>query len=289
MDTKLIDMHTHSTYSDGELTPNKLIKKAIDNNIGTIAITDHNSINGLKNINYNDDIIKNSNINIINGVELSAKVDHGQMHILGYDFDINNEYLNNELFKQKENSLQNVLSVMEQIKRDYKIVFGYNDIIELITADHNIGRPELAKLCVKYGFANSVQEAFTKYLNPAKDKVRGTNKRTKYDECIHMIKEANGIPILAHPKSLELSEKDFLITLKNLIQCGLMGIEVYHSSHTKGEMVYYKRIAQEYNLLISGGSDYHGEHVKPDVKIGTGINNNLKIKKLSLIDYIKNR
>ena len=94
MNGKLIDMHMHSTYSDGELTPNELINKAIDNNIGTMAITDNNSINGLKNINYE---LINNDIDIINGVELSAKVDHGQMHILGYDFDLNNEYLNQEL------------------------------------------------------------------------------------------------------------------------------------------------------------------------------------------------
>lgn len=287
MTNKLIDMHMHTTYSDGELSPNELIKKAIDNNIGTIAITDHNSVNGLKAIEYTSEI--KNNINIINGVELSAKVDHGQMHILGYDFDINNEYLNNELFKQKENSLNYILSVMEQIKRDYKIIFGYYDIVKLVTANHNLGRPDLAKLCVEYGFADNIKDAFTKYLNPAKEKIRGTNKRITYEECIHIIKEANGIPVLAHPKSLELSEKDFLILLRDLIKCGLMGIEVFHSSHSKEEMDYYLKIANEYNLLISGGSDYHGEHVKPDTMIGTGVNNNLKIKKLSLVDYIKKR
>ena len=104
-----------------------------------------------------------------------------------------------------------------------------------------------------------------------------------------MIKSANGIPVLAHPKSLELSEKEFLITLKNMIQSGLMGIEVYHSSHTKEEMEYYLSIANKYNLLISGGSDFHGENVKPNTKLATGVNNNLKIKSLSLVDYIKKR
>lgn len=287
MADKLIDMHTHTTYSDGELSPNELIEKARKNNIRTIAITDHNSINGLKAIDYSSEII--NDIDIINGVELSAKIDHGQFHILGYDFDINNEYLNNKLFIQKENSLNYILSVMEQIKRDYNIIFGYNDIIELVTANHNLGRPDLAKLCIKYGFANNVNEAFIKYLSPAKEKIRGTNKRTTYEECIHIIKEANGIPVLAHPKSLELNEKDFLILLKNLIKCGLMGIEVYHSSHSKEEMDYYLKIANEYNLLISGGSDFHGEQVKPDTMLGTGVNNNLKIKKLSLVDYIKKR
>ena len=289
MENKLIDMHTHSTYSDGELTPEELIKEAIKHNIGIMAITDHNSIEGIKTIDRNSQYIQESGIKIINGVELSAKVDKGQMHILGYDFDINNEYLNEQLFLQKENSLNYILSVMEQIKRDYGIIFGYNDIVNLVTANHNLGRPDLALLCMKYGYVKNVNEAFEKYLNPAKEVVRDTNKRITYKECIYMIKQANGIPVLAHPKSLLLNHEEFISLLEKMIDCGLEGIEVFHSTHTKEEIKYYEMIAQKYNLLISGGSDYHGATVKPDIQLGTGKNNNLHIKKLSLIDYIQKR
>ena len=92
--------------------------------------------------------------------------------------------------------------------------------------------------------------------------------------------------MLAHPKSLKLDEEEFLKVLRNMIDCGLMGIEVYHSSHSKEEMGFYLKIANEYGLLVSGGSDYHGKGIKTDIELGTGKNNNIKIKKLSLVDRL---
>lgn len=282
---KLIDMHTHTNFSDGELSPQELIRLAIDKNIGILAITDHNTIDGLKTINRNNIDIVNSGINIINGIEFSIKREKGQMHILGYDFDLNNKNLNDKLHELKENSLHSVLSVMEQIKRDYGIRFSYEDIKDLINSNHNLGRPDLAKLCIKYGYASSVKEAFDKYLSPAYEITRQSNNGISYPECLNLISNSNGISVLAHPKSLELEKKEFLILLKDLIKCGLKGIEVYHSSHTIDEMDFYLKVANEYNLLISGGSDYHGSIVKPDIEIGRG-KNNLKIKNLSLVNEI---
>ncbi len=285
-DDKLIDMHTHTNYSDGELAPQELIKLAIDKNIGTLAITDHDTIEGIKTVNKQDKIIVDSGIEIIDGIELSAKVDKGLMHILGYGIDINNMELNKKMITLRDNSINSVLSVMEQIKRDYGIRFGYDDIKELVNANHNLGRPDLAKLCVKYGYATTSQDAFDKYLIDAHNKTRQTGKGLQYQECLELIKDSGGIPVLAHPKSLELSEKEFLILLKEMISCGLKGIEVYHSSHSKEEMDYYLEIANKYGLLISGGSDFHGKSVKPDIELGTGKDNNIKIKKLSLLDKL---
>ena len=283
---KIIDMHTHTNYSDGDLSPQELIKLAIDKKIGTLAITDHDTIEGIKKVNKNEDIIVDSGIKIINGIELSAKADKGRMHILGYGIDLNNKALNKKMIDLKDNSINSVLSIMEQIKRDYGIKFSYKDIKELVNANHNLGRPDLAKLCIKYGYANTVQDAFDKYLIDAYNKTRKTGKGLQYQECLELIANSGGIPVLAHPKSLELSEKEFLILLKDMIRCGLRGIEVYHSSHTKEEMKYYLEIANKYGLLISGGSDYHGKTVKPDIELGTGKNNNIKIKKLSILNNL---
>lgn len=283
---KTIDMHTHTNYSDGDLSPGKLIRLAIDKRIGTLAITDHDTIEGIKKVNRNENIIVDSGIEIINGIELSAKTDKGRMHILGYGIDLKNKALNKKMIVLKDNSINSVLSIMEQIKRDYGIRFGYDDIKELVNANHNLGRPDLAKLCVKYGYATSSQDAFDKYLIDAYNKTRQTSKGLQYQECLELIKNSGGIPVLAHPKSLELSEKEFLILLKEMISCGLKGIEVYHSSHSKEEMNYYLKIANKYGLLISGGSDFHGKTVKPDIELGTGKDNNIKIKKLSLLDKL---
>ena len=175
---------------------------------------------------------------------------------------------------------------MEQIKRDYGIVFRYDDIKELVNSNHNLGRPDLAKLCVKYEYASSIQDAFDKYLIAAHNKTRITSKGLPYEECIELILQSKGIPILAHPKALELSENEFLILLKEIIIVGLKDIEVYHSSHTEEEIKYYLEIANKFNLLISGGSDYHGKTIKPDIELGTGKNNGIRIKKLSLIDKL---
>lgn len=283
---KIIDLHTHTNYSDGDLSPYELIRLAIEKRVGILGITDHDTLDGIKQIDKTNSLIVDSGIQIIDGVELSAKVSKGRMHILGYDIDINNVNINKEMEKIKDNSINSVLSIMEQIKRDYGIVFGYSDIKELVNSNHNLGRPDLAKLCVKYGYASSIQDAFNKYLIEAYNKTRSTSKGLSYQECIELILQSKGIPILAHPKSLELSEKEFLILLKEMINSGLKGIEVYHSSHTEEEIKYYLEIANKYDLLISGGSDYHGKTIKPDIELGTGKNNGIRIKKLSLLDKL---
>ena len=283
---KIIDMHTHTNYSDGDLSPQELIRLAIDKGIGTIAITDHDTIEGIKNVNRSEKIILDSGIEMINGIELSAKVNRGRMHILGYGIDLNNKTLYKKMVDLKDNSINSVLSIMEQIKRDYGIRFSYEDIKELVNSNHNLGRPDLAKLCVKYGYATTLSDAFDKYLIDAHNKTRQSNKGLQYQECLELIANSGGIPVLAHPKSLELSEKEFLILLKEMVSYGLKGIEVYHSSHSKEEKNYYLEIANKYDLLISGGSDFHGKTVKPDIELGTGKNNNIRIKKLSLLDRL---
>ena len=284
---KLIDLHTHTTSSDGDLSPQELIRLAIDKRIGIIAITDHDTIEGIKKVNRNEDIVVASGIKIINGIELSAKTDKGRMHILGYDIDLENSSLNKKMINLKDNSINSVLSIMEQIKRDYGIKFSYEDIKELVNANHNLGRPDLAKLCVKYGYATTFQDAFDKYLIDAHNKTRQTSKGLQYQECLELITNSGGIPVLAHPKSLELSEKEFLILLNEMISHGLQGIEVYHSSHTKEEREFFMEIANRYGLLVSGGSDYHGKSVKPEIELGSGINNNVLVRKLSILEKIK--
>lgn len=280
---KIIDLHTHTTYSDGELSPTKLINLAKQKNISTIAITDHDTLEGIKSIRKTF----NNSIQLINGIELTAKIDKGRMHILGYGINIYNEELNKKMIDLKTNSINSVLSIIEQLKKDHNIYFTYDELKELINSNHNLGRPDIARLLIKNGYVKTVQEAFDKYLIDAHNKIRNRKKGIDYAECIELIVKSGGIPVLAHPKTLELNDKELLYLIKDMINVGLMGIEVYHSSHTKKETEKYLNIANELNLLISGGSDYHGINTKPDIDIGTGKNNNLKIKHLSILDEIK--
>lgn len=286
---KVIDMHAHTNYSDGELSPIELIRHAIECKVGVIAITDHDTLNGIKSLDKKDPVIVDSGIQIIDGIELTAQPPKGTMHILGIDIDVNNKELNDEMTTLKNSSTNRTLSIMEQIKRDYNIIFSHEDIKELINSNHNLGRPDLAKLCVKYGYAESVPDAFQKYLIDAYNKTLTVNKRLSYEECIRLITGANGIPVLAHPKTLELTKDELITLIEQMVECGLKGIEVYHSSHTKEEMQMYLEIAKKFNLLVSGGSDFHGPKVKPTVHLGTGVDNNLNIKTLTLTNHIFSR
>lgn len=275
-----VDLHTHTNYSDGDLSPNELIKYAKEEGIEVLAITDHDTLNGIKNIK------NNYGIKIINGIEFSCKVDKGRMHLLGYGIDINNKELNDKINELRDNSLNTLLSIIVQIKVDYGIVFKYDDIKELINSNHHLGIPDLARLLMKYGYVNTVQEAFDKYLNDAYDKIRGTNKWLTYDEAIKLIINSGGIPVLAHPKSLNLSKKELLILIKNMISFGLKGIEVIHSSHNEEDIKLYLDIVNELNLLISGGSDYHGKITKPNIEIGKINNEDIKSKKLTILNKL---
>lgn len=281
----IIDLHIHSCYSDGEDTPNEIIRKAKQKGIKTLAITDHDTLLGNHNITLRKE--EREGIKIVPGIELTAKTSHGRMHILGYDINIDDDKLNNAIEKLRNNSVYSVISLISQLKKDYDITFSTEELQKLLITEKNIGRPDIAKLCIQNGYASCVKNAFDLYLEEAYQKTRTTNKGISYSDCISLIKNAGGIPILAHPKTLEKSKDELQKLVEEMILVGLEGIEVYHSSHTEKETKLYEVLAQKYQLLISGGSDYHGHSVKPDIELGTGKNNNLKIKELSLLNKIK--
>lgn len=280
-DVTYVDMHTHSVYSDGDLSPNELIKEAAKNNVSIISITDHDTLLGYKYLLSDKNNSELSLIKVISGIELSAKTDKGRMHILGYNFDLDNKELNEKITELKTNSFYSVLGIINQMRMDYGICFDADDIRDIFNKKGNVGRPDIAKLCIKYGYANSVQDAFDKYLNEAYQKTKVTNKGIPYEECIRLIKNAGGISVLAHPNQLLMDDEELEETLQKLIECGLDGIEVYHSGHSMEETEKYLALAQKYNLLISSGSDYHGKSVKPEIELGA-----CKVKKLSILDKI---
>lgn len=283
MNTGKIDLHIHSCFSDGEYCPSEIVEIAKRQGLDTISITDHDTLDG--NFKYYEK--ECDDICFIPGIELSAFSKKGRMHILGYGIDIYNKDLNDTLVNLKNNSVNSVLSVIEQIKRDYKIIFSYDDLKDLINSNHNINRVDIAKLCVKNGYAVNVRDAFDKYLIEAKKRVIGINNKLLPEECICLISDSGGIPTLAHPKSLELSDDELLKCVQRLASAGLKAIEVYHSSHSDEERRYYLDIAKRCNLLVSGGSDYHGPCVKPDIEIGSGKSNNLCINDLSILRQLK--
>ena len=281
----MIDLHIHSIHSDGTKTPSDLLNLAKEKNIKILAITDHDDIEGSKRIIETP----HEGITIYSGVELNAKVDKGQMHILGYNIDLENKELNDKLIELKENSRHNIMLYVNQLKEDYNIEFPQEDIDKILNREGNIGRPLLALLLIKYGYINSVPEAFDEYLNDKK--VRQHKMWITKEECIKLIINAGGIPVLAHPFTLKLTNEELKEEIKYLISLGLKGIEIVHSKSNNEQREYYKELASEFNLLTTGGTDYHGPEVKPNIELGTGIDNNVNIsdKDITLIDSIVSR
>lgn len=281
----MIDLHSHSTHSDGTLTPSELLILAKEKGIEYFAITDHDDIEGSKKLIES----KHDGITVYSGVELNAKVDKGQMHILGYNIDLYNEELNNRLKELKENSKHNIMLYVKQLKEDFNIELPQKDIDEILNREGNIGRPLLALLLIKYGYVSTVAEAFDKYLRD--DKVRNHKMWITKEECINLILNAGGIPVLAHPFTLKLTDEELHEEIKTLVDLGLKGIEIVHSNSNEEQREYYKQLAKEFNLITTGGTDYHGKEVKPNIELGTGIKGNVKLFKetISIIDRIETR
>lgn len=279
---EFMDLHIHTLYSDGDKTPKQIIQMAKEIGLTTIAITDHDMISGIKTLTEED----LEGINFISGVEMTAKVPRARMHILGYGIDIYNEFLNEKLDNRVD--VRNLLLYVEYLDKMFNIKFSQEELDKIISKPGNVGRPELGKLLIKYGYAADQDEAFDNYLNPVMDKCRHLKVGYSKEECIEMILEAGGIPVLAHPISLKLTEEELIKELKYLKSIGLMGIETRHIHHTPEYTNMLERIADELDLLKTGGTDYHGE-VKPKVKLGTGVNGNVYVTSSTMVDYLKER
>ena len=261
---KYADLHIHSNYSDGVKSPEEIIKTAIKDNIKYISITDHDSISSqyvTKN-NYKE-------INIIPGIELSTEYKEMELHILGYFMDIDNNGLQ-ELAKELNT---------QRIKRVEDILFKLNkydiklDIEDLaIDIDATVGRSHVANAMVKKGYFDNYKSAFRNFLIQGKPGyVKGF--RLNYKDCIDVINKAGGVAILAHPgqiyRKIEVEN-----ILKELRCFGLKGIEVYHPSHSQGDINKFFNLSKKYKLCITGGSDYHGKALGYDnLSIGSyGLN-----------------
>ena len=284
---KLMDLHTHSVYSDGCDTPEEIVKKAQDLNIGVLAITDHDNIEGSKELVK----LKPQGLEIYSGVELTAKVNKGRMHILGYNIDLDNLELNRVLKEQKEAAIYNLLLYIDILKKDFNLKIPNDEVDKIISIKGNIGRPQLALLLIKLGYASEVEETFQKYLIAAYEKVRKVKKGLTKEECIELINGAGGIAVLAHPNSLKLELQELKKEILYLKKIGLKGLETIHSNLSIQERMAYHKIALEERLLESGGTDYHGFEVKPDIELGRGRDSNVRIPKgsLSLTKCVKSR
>jgi predicted metal-dependent phosphoesterase TrpH len=275
---KYIDLHVHSTVSDGTYTPCELVKYAVQKKLAAIAITDHDCISGIK---IARECAKDKNLEIISGIEFSTRYKNREIHILGLCIDEDNKGLNNELENIiTDRNIKN-LRIIDKLR-----CYGIDITIEDVTSTYNshiYTRAHIAKAICDKGYASSIREAFDKYIGDNCPCYVPTEKVTP-QRVIELILSCGGVPILAHPTlyHMDLRELDSLIC--ELTKVGLLGIEGIYSLYTKSEERYIKDFADKYNLLISGGSDFHGDN-KPHIDLGVG-KGNLKIP-YSLLEKIR--
>lgn len=262
-----IDLHAHSTASDGTLSPTELVLYAKRKNLKAIAITDHDTVEGVEEALIAERTV---GIEVVPGIEISAEFPNSTLHILGYYIDFKDKtFLERLTILQKARAERNP-KIIRKLQA-LGLAIEYDEVREE-AGTGQVGRPHFAQVLVKKGYVKNTREAFDKYLTkgaPAyMDKFRFEAK-----DAINYIVESGGIPVLSHPFTLDYKNPQALESLvKTWMDFGLQGIEVYYSEHDQVQMRLYEEIAVKYNLLVTGGSDFHGNNLK-GIDLGTGRNN----------------
>lgn len=257
----MIDLHMHSTASDGQYTPEELVKLVKNAGIELMALTDHDSIAGVEEA---QQVAHQNGICCIAGIELSIRHEQ-ELHMLGLGIDTHNERLSRfceQLVRDRDTRADKIISYLEE--------FGLTVLrqeVEAKAGSNVIGRPHFAQVLLEKGYVSSIQEAFDRYLA-----TEGFSKierpKPSAEEGIHMIHEAGGIAVLAHPVSLKKSGADLKQEISELVKEGLDGIETYYSTHTEKQIQEYHELAKKYQLIETAGSDFHGEKIKPAIVLG---------------------
>lgn len=254
---KFADLHLHTIFSDSTYTPQELIEEASKTGLSCIAVVDHDSVAGIEpTLEY----ARIKDIELIPGIELSTEYDGLEIHILGYLIDCAQEDLKEKLAFLKRNRIERIYKIADKLK-DIGVRLNPQDVFAMANRG-TVGRLHIARVMVKDGCVGSTGEAFQKYIG---DKCPAYVCGFKFspEEAIKLIKDIGGIPVLAHPYSLNRDE-----LIPQFINAGLKGLEAYYPEHTPSMTQSYLKLAKKYNLLVTGGSDCHGL-AKPEVRIGS--------------------
>ncbi len=276
-----IDLHVHSTASDGTLSPHELAVHAKENGLSAIALTDHDTISGITECICTG---KEIDLLVIPGIELSAQYHHHEIHILGYYIDITSDVLNNHL----------KFLIQSRIKRNTVMLKNLNNLGLNITYDDLfidsddktvVTRSHFARALTLKGYTKSNKEAFDKYLTPGRP---AYVKRMHFSpsECISLIHKAGGIASLAHPTLYAMNHTEMKNMIKELSKLGLDAIESYYATYSESETASFLQLCENLKLIPTGGSDFHGEN-KPNLKIGVGYGHT--VVSASLLEAINER
>ncbi len=246
-DNGFVDLHVHTTYSDGTFTPEKVVEKAVEMGLKAIAVTDHDCVDG---IGPTMEAARGTGLEVIPGVEISAAKDETEIHILGYFIGWQDPFLLEIFRKMRENRTERMKKMIHLLHRQGIDLDA--DRVFAVVSEGTAGRLHLARVMAEENITRDEQEAFDRYIGNGKP-CHVAHKRLDYGKAIDIIKKAGGVPVLAHPGTMG---KDEYIPF--YVQAGLRGIEVYHSEHHTSTNDKYLAIARKYNLLVTGGSDCHG-------------------------------
>ena len=246
-----VDLHSHTTASDGALAPRELVRKAVKHGVRVLAITDHDSTEGLAEA--FDEASAHPGLRIVPGLEINCDVSNGEIHVLGYLVDHREPWFQEFLREQRAERVARVHRIAERLGAlglpiDPAEVFA-------ICKEGSAGRPHVAQVMVHHGYVKSVTEAFDRYLR-AGGPANVPRRRLTPVEAVAVIRRARGVPVLAHPG---LANRDDMIP--ELVDAGLMGIETYYAEHSPAQVRGYLEICDRHGLVATGGSDFHGPHV----------------------------
>ncbi len=259
----MIDLHTHSVFSDGTNTPEELVALAEERGLTAFALTDHDTVGGI------EPLLKaaeHSHVEVVPGIELSAECERGTMHILGYFIEHECDELLGKIEKVRTGREERNVEILKRLNK-LGYILMWSDVEKHAGCDV-IGRPHFADALVERGHVRSRKAAFDLLLGKGRP---AYVERYRYSarECIELIRRAGGVSVLAHPATVHVSDDQLRGLLKGLKERGLGGIEAYYAEHKPENIQKFCRWAKEFDLICTGGTDYHGRNT-PDLKLGTG-------------------
>jgi len=259
-----IDLHIHSTFSDGTMSPGELLDFAGRKGLKAISITDHDTVDGV--LNFADK--KKDGPELVPGVEIGADFGGVTIHILGYLFDPENRALGKKLVRIQGERKERNRQILLLLKKMDIVVSGAD--LCRVSKLGQTGRPHIAAVLLKKGIVKSVEEAFRRFLRQG---AAAYVPRFVYgaEEVFDMIRQAGGIGVLAHPLQLRRAGLDLDMAVRDLVQLGLDGIEVFYPTHSKKTRIALNNYADKYDLVMTGGSDYHGD-IRPGTTLAGGKN-----------------
>ena len=253
------DLHTHTTCSDGTASPSALVAAAADRGIQGLAVTDHDTVAGVAEA---QTAAQDHGLELVAGIELSATLGEDEVHLLAYGIDPTHDALRDHLQWMRDARRQRAWTMIEKL-RDHGLTIPEGALEKQVEGTSAVGRPHVAAVLVGAGHVQTTRDAFEQYLG--RDGPGFVDKPTvPAADVLDLVHRVGGLGVLAHPGDGMSSRH-----VRRLVEVGLDGIEVYHPSHRSSLAGYYRRLADGYDLFVTGGSDYHGRTERDEKHFGT--------------------